>query len=287
MHRLARALPVLFLAACAARPGADLAPDAMLAEYRWERPAQQWSLPAGLEEASGLVHLTPGRLLTHDDNVSTLWRLEYGDGVTAAPLAHQPPRIDGDFEAVTVAHGRVLLLASPGLLYHAAGDPAAGGVAGPWRKCPTGIERRCNFEGLAVTGSRRALVAACKYPRHPVAGAITLYELPAPETRARPLIVDVTPVTAALSLARLRPSALAWAPARERLLVLAGKERVILEVSAHGDLVAWRRLPWGFHRQAEGLALAPDGALLIADEADGHVATLSRYPPQRAQGGSQ
>jgi uncharacterized protein YjiK len=69
-------------------------------------------------------------------------------------------------------------------------------------------------------------------------------------------------------------------PARDRFLVLAGREHAIAELSAGGKVIAGARLRHRDHPQAEGLALAPDGTLLIADEGGAGRGTISAYRPR-------
>jgi uncharacterized protein YjiK len=260
--------------------GADLTDQAVLARYCWRQPAAHWPLPGALEEISGLTHLGAG-LLTHHDNGSTLWTLagSAGGPPTAALLPGQPVTpLDGDFEGVTILGDMVYLLGSQGTLQRARLDPRAGSLAGAFEAADTGVEGRCNFEGIAAEPVSGFLYLACKYPREPQVDTILLFRLaPGGGVPPQALVVDVAPVLADTGLRRLRPSGLAWLPEAARLLVLAGKERVILELNGDGGLLAWRRLPRRYHRQAEGLSVSPGGDVVIADEADGRTATLSRY----------
>ncbi len=283
------------LAGCSLQPanGADLAADTVLSAYRWIEPAHRWPLPRSLREISGLAVLDERRVLAHHDNDSTLWVLAYPGEPSPELLRGQiggPAfSMDGDFEAVTVHGDAVYLLASPGRLLRVDLDrDGAAGLAAPLRPVSAGLDDRCNFEGMTAAGT--ALFVACKYPRAPVADTILLYRLESDEeASAAPVAVwvDVAPVLAALGVARLRPSGLTWIPHRQRLLVLAGKERVILEISPEGSLLGWRRLARRHHRQAEGLCFTPGGDILIADEADGRVATLTVYSRERVQGTAQ
>ena len=268
---------LLMLAGCAgALPeGADLMPSPVLARYDWQAPDGHWPLPPGLAEISGLDHLGGRRFLAHDDNTAVLWHVDLGSPLEVGPIAG-PSAPRGDFEAIAIHAGRVLLLASPGTLQEVPltdhGTPGS-----PWQARPTGLEGRCNFEGLAALPE--ALLLACKYPGDPRPGSVLLFRLPVsgPPT---PVHVDVSAVLAARRLARLRPSALAWLAAEQRLLLLAGKERLILELDPAGGLVAWRALARRFHRQAEALAVGGDGRLVIGDEGNGRPATLSVYHPR-------
>jgi hypothetical protein len=91
------------------------------------------------------------------------------------------------------------------------------------------------------------------------------------------LEIDVSPVLKDYRLPRLRPSAVEVVD--HHLLILAGKERVIIETDLEGNLIDWGRLSWPRHRQAEGLTLLSDGTLVIADEGRWLGGTLTAYRP--------
>jgi hypothetical protein len=266
---------VLVCGGCvAAMPeGADLAPDARLARYDLAVPAAHWRLPAALEEISGLVDDGPGAVIAHHDNDARLWRLTLRPSLKIVP--DPGPWIDGDFEGVARRNHTWYLLRSPGVVYRRARDP---GHTGPVVVDTAAARGRCNFEGIETLPDG-SLLLACKYPRAPRAQAILLYRIAPRGEPATPIAIDVSALLAATGLRRVRPSGLAWL-GHDRLLVLAGKERLLLEIDT-GDwrLLAWRGLAPIHHRQAEGLAVLTDGTLVIADEADGRKATLTTYRP--------
>lgn len=78
------------------------------------------------------------------------------------------------------------------------------------------------------------------------------------------------------------PSAVVETPSGT-LVVLFGPERAIGEFSADGTPIALLGLDARRHPRAEGLALAEDGTLLIADEGlrGTRVGTLTAYTPAR------
>ena len=250
--------------------GADIAPDNELSRYDLSQPAGRWPLPAELDEISGLAADGAGGLIAHHDNDARLWRLAVAPALGVAPLAG--PWIDGDFEGVARRNGTLYLLRSPGEVYRRPVEPA-----GPLVLDTAAARSLCNFEGIESIPDG-GLLLACKYPRTPQANTVLLFRIDAADGPVTPLALDVGSVLRATGLGRLRPSGLAWLRRGERLLVLAGKERVLLEVdAADWRLLAWRTLAPGGHRQAEGVAVLPDGTLVIADEADGRTAMLTAY----------
>jgi uncharacterized protein YjiK len=60
------------------------------------------------------------------------------------------------------------------------------------------------------------------------------------------------------------------------LLILAGRQHLLLELTASGQPVASAMLNKSNHRQAEGIALTDNGLLLIADEGGGKGNKKSR-----------
>jgi len=264
----------LLLSGCAAvlPEGADLQPDATLSRYDLTRPASSWRLPEVLDEVSGLVVDGADALLAHHDNDSRLWRLELEPAFAVTPLPG--PWIDGDFEGVARGNGEVYLLRSPGDVYRRTREPA-----GPVVLASAAASGLCNFEGIE-SHADLDLLLACKYPKHPEPDTVLLYRLDLAAGTVTSIRIDVAPALRDTGLRRLRPSGLAWLPGTGHLLVLAGKERVLLELDLAGErLLAWRSLSARHHRQAEGLAVLADGRLAIADEGDGRAATLTVYGP--------
>lgn len=273
----------LLLTGCAAS-GGDGACDgaaSTLCGYDLNAPAARWRLPAALDEASGLAAVAADALLTHNDNDAALWRLSASDPFEARRVSDPALVIDGDFEGVAVSGSQLFALSSRGLVYR---TRVTSGAPGPLVAMPTGVEGECNFEGIAAAPGR-VLYLACKYPRRPRAGWIRLYRLTYRSggdgvASVDTLEIDVGGVLDAVGQSRLRPSGLTWHSARSRLLVLAGKERVLLDIDPEAPrLVAWRPLAKRLHRQAEGVSLLPGGALAIVDEADGWRGTLTIYRP--------
>ena len=59
-------------------------------------------------------------------------------------------------------------------------------------------------------------------------------------------------------------------------MLVAAQEKALIEITPSGELVRAIPLP-GKHGQAEGVALTPDGILIVGDEATNRPATLTLY----------
>ena len=87
------------------------------------------------------------------------------------------------------------------------------------------------------------------------------------------------PTLEALGVDGLRPSGVVELD-NGHLLVLDAWRRMILELDGARRPVGWVRLDRDRHRQPEGIAVTPEGHLLIADEGGGGRARLTRYGPR-------
>lgn len=265
----------LFIAwtCCPEYGAAQVCPSTYLAGIDLTQAVQRRHLPRPLFEISG-ANWYRSALIAHDDNVSRLWSVpEHGD-ITEIDTG---VAYKGDYEDLTFSGNTAYLLRSNGNLLRiplATESPSAQAIN-------TTLKGRCNFEGLAVI-AHDDFVAACKYVNTQDTQDIHLYRFN-PFSESLPpqrILVDVSQIRRALNLTVLRPSALHWLAEKEHLLVLAGKERVLMEVDLSGRVLIWRRLSWWRHRQAEALTLDPQGNLYIGDERNRWFATLTQYGHQ-------
>jgi uncharacterized protein YjiK len=269
-------------------------PGSTLAHYRFDDPpAWHVELPRELDEISGLAFSPDGRLFAHGDERGILWQLDprtgrilkrfaLAFGPTMQPYMGKRPKPDvvtGDFEDIQIVGERFFLLSSNGVLveFHEGQD----GERVPYRAFDTGLSRSCELEGLSYDPSTHSLLLLCKhaYPKAwrrqivVLGWSIDTRRLD-PEPRLR---VPESLVARVTGLAEFHGSALAVAPESDAMVLVAGPQRRIIEVSRSGELVAGKALKPKLHRQPEGLAFAPDRTMLISDEAGGGRATLTAY----------
>ncbi|MBC7791039.1 MAG: SdiA-regulated domain-containing protein, partial [Anaerolineae bacterium] len=64
----------------------------------------------------------------------------------------------------------------------------------------------------------------------------------------------------------LNPSGIEHDPQTGNYLIVAAKQRAIIEITPEGKLVATAKLAKRWHRQSEGIAIMPDRSLVIGDE---------------------
>ena len=262
--RLAAALLCLFAgAACAQEPPARL--DA----YDFDtKPAKHWKLPKAMKEISGLALSADGRLLAHDDEVGIIYELDPAAGKIVKRFNLHPPT-KADFEGIAANARDLFLLISDGRIVRTTEGAAGAKVSFKiWR---TPVLNRCDFEGLVDLPDGR-LIIGCKT----VAGA----------TQRPPVLVVLDPTAGTASSITisakhgLRPTAVEHDPTTDHLIILSSKSRRIVELTQTGTVVASHKLDKDRHKQPEGLALAADGTIYIADEGGKGKAHLAIYRPR-------
>lgn len=279
---VAAALAVGATACIAAGETRGPASASVLARYDLASPPEdRWELPKDLAELSGLAIARGGRLLAHGDERAVVVELD--------PAAHRVvkrfelgrPAARGDFEGIAVVDDRIFLVTSDGVLYES--SEGADGEAVEFVTHATGAGRSCEVEGLAYEPGTRSLLLACKTPRAAaLEGRLTVlgWSLDRRALDRQPRFS--VPLERAFGGADFHPSEIMRDPGTGHYLMLAAREHALAELSARGDVVATVVLPRALHPQAEGLALAPDGSLLIGNERKSKHASgmVSSYRPR-------
>jgi uncharacterized protein YjiK len=141
----------------------------------------------------------------------------------------------------------------------------------------------CEMEGLAYDAAQDELLMPCKEPRAPdLEDHVVVFALPLQTLRPYRIPRVFVPLE---ELERFdldpefSPSAIEVHPETGGILLLAAREEAILELSPTGALVDGRELKKKEHPQPEGIAILPDGTLLIADEGQGKRGRITRYAP--------
>jgi uncharacterized protein YjiK len=265
-----------------------------LAHYRLdEPPASHVELPHELDEISGLALSPDGRLFAQGDERGIIWQLDprtgrilkrfaLAVGPTMQPYMGKRPKPDvvtGDFEDIHIVGERFFLLSSNGLLVEF--REGRDGDRVPWRAFDTGLSRSCELEGLTYDESTHSLLLLCKhaYPKAWHRRIVVLgWSIDTGRLDPKPrLLIPESRVAQVTRVAEFHGSALAIAPESGNLILIAGPQRRIIEISPTGEVVAGRALKSKLHRQPEGLAFESDRTMLISDEAAGARPTLTAY----------
>ncbi|NBC23017.1 MAG: hypothetical protein GVY21_06030 [Gammaproteobacteria bacterium] len=273
------ALALLLLGGCGAAERADDAGFDLAGRHYPAAGLTQWALPDELREVSGLALSEDGRLFAHGDEQAVIYELDFVSGRAVKRFAFGNPAVPGDFEGIAFVGPRLFLITSSGDLLE--GREGAPGEHVLHRAQRTGLGERCEIEGLDYDPGARALLILCKQARQQeLAGAIAVLAW-SPETQAPvPDAQMVLPwMPADGEPEAVNPSALTRSAAGT-LVLAAARQGMLIEVDARaGTIHPIRLADDGRHPQAEGIALAADGTLLVADEGRRGRGRLSAYRP--------
>jgi uncharacterized protein YjiK len=248
----------------------------------------QWRLPDRLNEISGLAMTPDGRLLAVDDEVAIIYELNYDDGHLVKAFALGNPVIKGDFEGIAVVNDLVYITTSTGRVYVSA--EGADGQRVTFDNFDTGLGRHCDIEGLVQSTDNSRLYFMCKKARRK--SGVTGLTLIAWDIAGRQMLPEesiVLPerqILQHLRIDRISPSGVTIDRHTGNRIIVASRQQVLVEIAPDGQFVTARKLLLTLrHRQAEGIELAIDGRLLIADEGGTHRARLAVYRQDRISEG--
>jgi uncharacterized protein YjiK len=239
-------------------------------------PSHQSPLPVELREISGLATTADGRLFAHDDEHAIIYELDAATGRVTKRFSVGAPE-QGDFEGLAIdASGAFWMTTSAGQLMRF--SEGADGASVTYERFDAGLDGVCEVEGLAFLPANESLILACK--RHDGRGmrnSIVLYEWRAGGGAARVWrTVREAELVGAAGVEHFRPSSVEVDARSGRLLLLSARDAALAELGTDGALQSARTLRRG-HVQAEGLAVLPNGALVISDEGGDARALLSVY----------
>jgi len=237
----------------------------------------QWALPDELREVSGLALTGDGRLFAHGDEHAVIVELDFASGRAVKRFAFGNPPVAGDFEGIAFAGPRLFLITSAGELLE--GREGEAGEHVDFQRHDTGLGQRCEIEGLDHDPDQQTLLILCKQGRQrELAGTIAVlaWSLAARQpTPGADLVVAWSPADGEPK--DVSPSALTRTGAGT-LLLAAARQGLLIELDPRGRSTRVVRFAdGGRHPQPEGLALAADGTLLVADEGRSGRGRLSAY----------
>ncbi|HZE08400.1 MAG TPA: SdiA-regulated domain-containing protein [Gemmatimonadaceae bacterium] len=240
-------------------------------------PIAMWIMPPGLNEISGLALTARGTVLTHDDNVGRVYEIDPKTGVLlkSFSLLGNPK---GDFEAITIVGSDVYLMTSDAKLFKFKEGPD--GTQVPYSIYDTGLGKQCEFESLAYEADSSRLVMVCKrFLDKEEPHALVIYRLPLPlgdRSKISTVRVPMQEVADTNKWKNFRASDINIDPFTKNYVIIASREKGLIEVTPDGDVVRSEPLP-GDHRQPEGVAITKDSILLVSDEANVKPPAITLY----------
>ena len=241
---------------------------------------RQWKLPDRLNEISGLALTPDGRLFAVDDERAAIYELDYEEGRIIKAFAFGKPVERGDFEGIAVLDDKFWLTTSGGKIL--SGPEGDDGEQVPFEQYKTGAGKNCEIEGLTADAASRSLLLLCKNLRKDsdLDGLAILHWSVQEQqlVEAKTLFLPERDIRRHLKTDQFHPSGIAISPASGNFLIVASRERALVELAEDGELLAARKLPLvSRHRQAEGIEITRDARLLLSDEGGNRKARLAVY----------
>jgi uncharacterized protein YjiK len=241
-------------------------------------PLAKWILPRELREISGLTLTNDGRLLAQTDEIGKVWEVDYRRGILVKRFALGEGGVHGDFEGITTVDSVMYLLTSKGKLYefHEGANHADVG----YEIHDTKLQDACEFEGVAFDRTINSLLLACKHVLDSTANnAIIIYRWRLSgdkKDRLSRLVVPLASVIGTNDWKSFHPSDITIDPFSGNYVLIASKERGLIEITPTGAAVFARPLPPD-HIQPEGIAITRDSILIISDEGATDLGTITLY----------
>jgi uncharacterized protein YjiK len=253
--------------------------DTARSDDTWTAVAR-WLLPPSLNEVSGLVISSDGKLLAHSDETGIIAEIDYRSGVLIKEFVVGGRSAAIDFEGITLVNDALYMIASDGNLYEfREGDP---GDRVSFVLHETGLTEQCEFEGVAYDPKIESLLMLCKNIRNEELRdslVIFLRKFSGTSSGAATvsrLTVPVSAIAPRVEAEKFNPSDITVDPVSGNYVIVAAQERALVEITPRGEVVFVRRIP-DVHEQAEGVAVTKDGIIIIGDEAVTKPAAITLY----------
>ena len=241
-------------------------------------PVAKWMMPVELREISGLALTSDGRLLTHDDNVGTIYVLDPRSGIVLKQFYLGSGGVRGDFEAIATAGPDIYLLDSNGTIYHFREGAQGAGV--PFTTFDTRLGKECEFESMVYQRDSGWLVMPCKKATNKkLQDQLVIYRVRVAGAAAPKLSMMTIPlaqIIGANGWKSLHPSDMTIDPATGNYVLIASHEKALVEITPAGQVVRAGPLP-GVHQQPEGVAITNDSILIVSDEENKTPAAITLY----------
>jgi uncharacterized protein YjiK len=261
------------------------APASMIHRYNLDhRHPQAAELPGELGEASGLAVSNDGFLYCHDDEAGIVYRIDHESGRVVSRFSVGAVTLTGDFEGIAVKGDTLFLISSEGVLFRF--RAAENGRRVRYSVIKTPLGRANDVEGLEYDPATDCLLIACKgkagltkaeWRKFDDGAAVYALPLRTQRLQSEPRFL-IPRMGKGAKGRRFCPSGIARHPAKGTFLVISGPSREIVELAPDGTLLARRSIEGEVNRQPEGIAVLPDGTLVLCNEGQGKKGTLVRYP---------
>ena len=223
--------------------------------------------------------MTPdGRLFSVDDEKAVIYEIDFVEGEIVKEFKAGKPVLKGDFEGIAYFDEHLYLLTSAGMLYRIV--EGKDGERVEYDEIDTNLGEHCEFEGLGQDIERRRLLLVCK-KMHDEDAILTIFIWRLDDDRgglSGRIELPLSDILEKLDTRHLHPSGIAINALTGSIVIVAARQRAIVELDRNGILIDAMNLPKSNrHKQPEGIEVSPAGELIISDEGGKSRARLAVY----------
>jgi len=244
-----------------------------------DKKAPQLRLKKSLQEISGLTFTEDGRLLCHGDEAAHVYEIDYLTGAEKKRFSLGRPAVVQDFEGIAVKKDTVFLVTSNGFLFRCREGENGENVR--FQSFRSGLDVRYDVEGLAYDPATDCLLLACKAyagSGYENQKAVYAFSLKTYKLQPRPrFLLPLSSIAENTDKKEFNPSGIERHPITGNFFVIASNGSSIVELTPKGEVIGQSDLPKSVHKQPEGIAVASEGTMVIANEGGNKDAMLVVY----------
>lgn len=269
--------------------------------YRLNSPDQKFTMPASLEEISGISWAGKGKLACIEDEngVIYIYDFEKEEVLTKAEFGE-----GGDYEDIAVLKGTAYVLESNGHIFRVKNFEKDDLKVKPYK---TRLSSRNDAEGMVYDASENRLLIACKgspslNKENSYKGyrAVYSFDLEKEKLLEEPVyLIDLREIDSyrdedsftqfSRKLARIlgitdpyahfRPSGIAIHPLTEEIYIISSIGKLMIVLDRGGFILDVQALDPNLFKQPEGICFSPDGELYISNEGMGGRGYILKFKP--------
>lgn len=272
---------------------AEQPPSSTLQGYAFAEPDRQITLPAELNEISGLAAMSESEVACVQDEDGVVYLYNLDQQKVTERVRFGP---SGDYEGIARVDDRLFVLRSDGTVYDIEDPFGAHKVTTRNLNLPTD-----NNEGLCFDRSRNQLLVGPKSRmgkgrEYKDVRPIYAFDLGQQTLKAEPaLLLSVDAIRRFAEardqdlpekekkkggrrvMLRFMPASLEVHPKTSELVVISAEDQVLASFDMRSNVTGYALLDAARFPQPEAITFLPSGDLLVANEAAGKIPTLFRF----------
>lgn len=245
-----------------------------------DKHPRQFKLPKRLSEASGLAMSDDGRLFCHDDESAVVYEVDYTKGKIVKQFSLGSGFLKGDFEGIAIKKDTIYMVESNGNIF--AFREGENNSRVKFQLYRTPLSHKNDIEGLEYDPETDCLLLACKGDAGNGLGdykAVYAFSLKSYKLLKKPrLLIQLSDVAKNARRGQFNPSGIALHPKSGTYFIISADGESIVELSKDGRLLGQQEISKKANSQPEGIAFALDLSMILCNDGQGEMGTLTVYP---------